>query len=145
MFNKITSEKRSKFGCYLRFPSFCYLEDKPLDFICDSHINKGIKIFLFSSDFFTSWWNVDAFKRMWYFCMIYYTETIAQRCSWKSCTEKFCKIYRKILVSVSFLIKLPEGCSFIKKETLTQALCCLWGEIFKNTFFIEALGGCFLL
>ena len=33
MSNRITFPKRRKFGYYLRFPSFCFLEEKPLDFI----------------------------------------------------------------------------------------------------------------
>ena len=37
MFSRITFQKRSKFGCYyFRFPSFCFLEEKPLDLICAS-------------------------------------------------------------------------------------------------------------
>ena len=40
---------------------------------------------------------------------------------------------------VSFLSlrtqSLPQACSFIKKETLTQAFSCEYCEISKNTFF----------
>ena len=36
MFNRVTFQKRRKFGYYFRFPSFCFLEEKPLDFICAS-------------------------------------------------------------------------------------------------------------
>ena len=36
---------------------------------------------------------------------------------------------------VSFLIKLPQACNFIKKETLAQTFYCEVCEISKNTFF----------
>ena len=39
----------------------------------------------------------------------------------------------------SFLIKLPEVCNFIKRETLAQAFSCEFREIFKSTFFTEQL------
>ena len=35
MFSRITFQKRRKFGFYFRFPSFCFLEVKPLDFLCE--------------------------------------------------------------------------------------------------------------
>ena len=35
MFSRITFQKRRKFGFYFRFPSFCFLEVKPLDFHCE--------------------------------------------------------------------------------------------------------------
>ena len=38
---------------------------------------------------------------------------------------------------VSFLIKLPQVCNFIKKETLTQVFSCEFYEISTNTFFTE--------
>ena len=46
----------------------------------------------------------------------------------KRCSQKFCKIHRKIPV--------PDylACNFIKKESLAQVKFC---KIFKNTFFIE--------
>ena len=31
-----TFQKSRKFGYYFRFPSFCFLEEKPLDFTCAS-------------------------------------------------------------------------------------------------------------
>ena len=40
---------------------------------------------------------------------------------------------------VSFLIKLPQACNLVKKETLTQVFSCEFCEIFKNTFFTEQL------
>ena len=40
---------------------------------------------------------------------------------------------------VSFLIKLPEACNFIKKETLTQVFSYEFCEIFKSTFLTEHL------
>ena len=41
---------------------------------------------------------------------------------------------------ISFLIKLQAKVyNFIKKETLTQVLCCQFCEISKNTFFTEHL------
>ena len=33
MFSRITFQKMRKFGYYCRFPSFCFLEEKTLDFI----------------------------------------------------------------------------------------------------------------
>ena len=63
-------------------------------------------------------------------------EAVAQRSSQKS---------RKT-ARVSFLFKLqarPEGCNFVKKETLTQVLSCEFCEICKNTFFPEHSGGYF--
>ena len=33
MLSKITFQKRRKFGYYMRFPSFHFLEEKPRDFI----------------------------------------------------------------------------------------------------------------
>ena len=36
MFSGITFKKSRKFGYYFRFPSFCFLKEKPLDFICAS-------------------------------------------------------------------------------------------------------------
>ena len=36
MFSKNTFQKRSKFCCFMRFPSFSFLEEKPLDFTCVS-------------------------------------------------------------------------------------------------------------
>ena len=33
----------------------------------------------------------------------------------------------------------PQACNFIKKETLGQVFSCDFGEISKNTFFIEHL------
>ena len=33
MFSRITFQKMRKFDYYFRFPSFCFLEGKPLDFI----------------------------------------------------------------------------------------------------------------
>ena len=33
MFSRITFQKMRKFGYYFRFPSFYFLEEKPLDFI----------------------------------------------------------------------------------------------------------------
>ena len=33
MFSGIVFQKRRKFGYYFRFPSFCFLEEKPVDFI----------------------------------------------------------------------------------------------------------------
>ena len=35
---------------------------------------------------------------------------------------------------VSFLIKMPAACSFIKKETVTQVFSCEFGKFSKNTF-----------
>ena len=32
-FSSITFQKMRKFGYYFRLPSFCFLEEKPLDFI----------------------------------------------------------------------------------------------------------------
>ena len=46
---------------------------------------------------------------------------------------------------VSFLIKLPEACHFIKKETLAQVFRCEFCEISKNTFFTEQLQWLLLL
>ena len=41
---------------------------------------------------------------------------------------------------VSFLIKLQASVlNFIKKESLVQVFSCEFGEISKNTFFIEHL------
>ena len=42
-------------------------------------------------------------------------------------------------VRVSFLVKLPEVCNFIKKETLVQVFSCEFCEIFKNTFFLKEI------
>ena len=36
MFSRINFQKRREFGYYFRFPSFCFLEEKPLDFTCAS-------------------------------------------------------------------------------------------------------------
>ena len=36
MFSRIAFQKRRKFGSYFSFPSFGFLEEKPLDFICAS-------------------------------------------------------------------------------------------------------------
>ena len=59
--------------------------------------------------------------------------------------------YKKVFLSISqislentcakasYLIKLPEVCNFIKKETLVQVFYCKFCEIFKNTFFTEQL------
>ena len=38
-----------------------------------------------------------------------------------------------------FLIKLPEACNFIKRNTLAKMLFCEFCELFKNTFFTENL------
>ena len=35
------------------------------------------------------------------------------------------------------LIKLPEVCNFIKKETVAQVFSCEFCEIFKNTVFTK--------
>ena len=52
----------------------------------------------------------------------------------------FHKILRKTPVPKPlFLLKLPEACNFIKKETLAQLLFCEFCKIFKNTFFTEHL------
>lgn len=40
MFNSISVQKRSKVCNYLRFPSFCFLELKLLNFICDSYLGN---------------------------------------------------------------------------------------------------------
>ena len=34
MFSKTTFQKTIKFGYYMNFPLFSFLEEKPLDFIC---------------------------------------------------------------------------------------------------------------
>ena len=36
IFSRITFQKRRKFGYYFRFPSFSFVEEKSLDFICAS-------------------------------------------------------------------------------------------------------------
>ena len=40
---------------------------------------------------------------------------------------------------VSFSIKLPQACNFIKKETLAQVLFCEFREISRNTCSHRAL------
>ena len=49
----------------------------------------------------------------------------------KRCSQKFCKIQRKIPV--------PDylACNSIKKKSLAQVFSCEFCKIFKNTFFIE--------
>ena len=47
---------------------------------------------------------------------------------------------------VSFLIKLPQTCNFIKKGTLPQVFSCEFCEISKNTFsYRTPLDDCFCL
>ena len=36
MFSKNAFQKRSKFCCFMRFPSFSFLEEKSVDFLCVS-------------------------------------------------------------------------------------------------------------
>ena len=68
-------------------------------------------------------------------------ETVTRRCSVKKVPLKITQNSQEsISVRVSFLIRLQvKACNFIKKETLTQVFSCEFGEIFKNTFFIEYL------
>ena len=68
-------------------------------------------------------------------------ETVTRRCSVKMVPLKITQNSQEsISVRVSFLIRLQvKACNFIKKETLTQVFSCEFGEIFKNTFFIEYL------
>ena len=57
------------------------------------------------------------------------------------------KMFLKILqnsqentcVRVFFLIKLPQACNFINKETLAQVFSCKFCDISKNTFFTKHL------
>ena len=50
---------------------------------------------------------------------------------------KDCKVHRKIalLESLFQLSRKPEGCNFMKKESLAQVFSCEFFEISKNTFF----------
>ena len=54
----------------------------------------------------------------------YNTETVVRMCSVKKVFLKICR---------------PQGCNFIKKETLSQMFSCEFCEVFKNIFFIEHL------
>ena len=51
------------------------------------------------------------------------------------CLEISQNLQESTCAKVSFLIKLPEACNFIIKETLTQAFPCEFCEISKNNFF----------
>ena len=63
------------------------------------------------------------------------TEAVVQSCSVK-------KVFLEILhnsqentcARVSFLIKLPQACNLIKKESLSTLFFCEFCEISKNTF-----------
>ena len=63
------------------------------------------------------------------------SEAVSRKCSVK---EVFLEISQNsqenTCTRVSFLIKLSEGCNFIKKETLAQVFSCEFCEISKNTF-----------
>ena len=65
------------------------------------------------------------------------TRSSQRRCSLrKGVPRNFAKTHRKTPV--------PEACSFIKKETLEQVLCCKFCKVSKNTFSTEHLR-CLLL
>ena len=52
----------------------------------------------------------------------------------KGVLKNFGKFTGKHIYSkVSFWIKLPQACNFVKKETLAQVFSCAFCEISKNT------------
>ena len=52
----------------------------------------------------------------------------------KGVLRNFIKFTGKHLCRSPFLIKLPEACDFIRKETLAQVFSCEFSEISKNSF-----------
>ena len=56
----------------------------------------------------------------------------------RRCSQKSCTIQRKHLRQSLFFNKVA-GLGFIKEETLAQVFSCKFGEISKNTYFIEHL------
>ena len=52
----------------------------------------------------------------------------------KGVLRYFTKFTGKHLYQSPFLIKLPEACNFIKKDTLAQVFSCEFSEISKNSF-----------
>ena len=78
-------------------------------------------------------------------CDRHISEAVAQRCSVKKgVLRNFAKFTGKHQGQSLFLIKWPQACNFIKKETLAQVFSCEFCEIFKNTFFTEHLWWLFL-
>ena len=62
------------------------------------------------------------------------TEAVARRCSLMSVMGNFAKFLK---------IKTSEAWNFIKQETPLQVFSCYFCEIFRKTFFMKHLGGCF--
>ena len=52
--------------------------------------------------------------------------------------RNFAKFTGKHVYQSLFLIKLPEACNFIKKETMAQMFSCEFCEISRNTFSYRA-------
>ena len=83
MFLLMFLSKRSKFGYYSKFPSFSFLEQKPLDITCDLQKQN-----LSSDSFFINLeeWSVNAFKQMWHLPMINYNKevfkAVIKNCYW---------------------------------------------------------------
>ena len=58
----------------------------------------------------------------------------------KRCSQKICKIRRKILSIVSFLVRLQtQACNYIEKEILAQVFSSKVCKISKNIFFTQHL------
>ena len=62
------------------------------------------------------------------------TEAVVRRCSEKKLFLAISRnSHKNTCARVSFLIKLPNTCNFIKKDTLAQVFSCKFCERFKNT------------
>ena len=65
---------------------------------------------------------------------IFFVSRSSHRCSIKKgVLRNFTKFKGKRQCQSLFLIKLPEACNFIKKETLAQVFSCEFYEIFYRT------------
>ena len=74
------------------------------------------------------------------FSLWFISEAVVRRCSVeKVFLEVSQNLQENTCARVSFLIKLPEACNFIKKETMAQVFSCEFYKISKNTFFTEHL------
>ena len=67
--------------------------------------------------------------------MICFLEAVVQTCSLKKVfLEMSQNSQESTRARISFLIKLPETCNFIKKEILAQVFYCEFCEISKSAF-----------
>ena len=57
----------------------------------------------------------------------------------KRCSQKFCKIHRKIPVPEIFFLSFFKDQSFMEKESPAQMFSCECCEISRTTFFAEHL------